>query len=242
MHNFFVNNDQIINNKVHIIGQDSKHMSQVLRMKKSEKIYICNRKKGDRYLAEIIEIEKEEIICNLMEKIEGTEPNIKITLYQGLPKADKMELIIQKVVELGVFEIIPVEMKNCVIKIKDEDKKISRWQSIAESAAKQSKRTIIPKVNRVEKIQNIKDRIKDYDLVLFAYENEKNHSLKDILRDNKDASKIAIIVGPEGGFDREEVKIIEDYGAKCVSLGKTILRTETASITMIGMIMYEFEL
>lgn len=242
MHNFFVSNNQIENDKVHIIGQDAKHISQVIRMKKDEKIFVCNKENGDRYLAEIYNIEKDEVICTIIESVEGTEPNIKITLFQGLPKSDKMEMIIQKSVELGVSEITPVEMKNCIAKIKDEDKKISRWQAISESAAKQSKRTIIPKINKVEKIKNIKDKIKNYDLVIFAYENEKNISLKNILNDNKDVVKIAIIIGPEGGFDKEETKELEDFGAKAVSLGKTILRTETASIALISMILYEFEL
>ena len=242
MHNFFVNNNQIENDKVHIINQDTKHISQVLRMKKGENIFICNKENSDRYLAEIFKIEKDEVICTLIKKEETTEPNIKITLFQGLPKSDKMELIIQKAVELGVSEITPIEMKNCIVKIKDEDKKISRWQTIAESASKQSKRTIIPKINNVEKITNLKNKINDYDLVLFGYENEKNISLKTILNDNKNASKIAIVIGPEGGFDKEEAKELEESGAKGVSLGKTILRTETAAIAMISMIMYEFEL
>ena len=242
MHNFFVNNNQIEDDKVHIINQDAKHISQVLRMKKGEKIFICNKENSDRYLAEIFNIEKDEVICTLLKKEDTTEPNIKVTLFQGLPKSDKMELIIQKAVELGVSEITPIEMKNCIVKIKDEDKKISRWQTIAESASKQSKRTIIPKINNVEKITNLKNKINDYDLVLFGYENEKNISLKTILNDNKNASKIAIVIGPEGGFDKEEAKELEESGAKGVSLGKTILRTETATIAMISMIMYEFEL
>ena len=242
MHNFFVNNNQIEDDKVHIINQDAKHISQVLRMKKGEKIFICNKENSDRYLAEIFNIEKDEVICTLLKKEDTTEPNIKVTLFQGLPKSDKMELIIQKAVELGVSEITPIEMKNCIVKIKDEDKKISRWQTIAESASKQSKRTIIPKINNVEKITNLKNKINDYDLVLFGYENEKNISLKTILNDNKNASKIAIVIGPEGGFDKEEAKELEESGAKGVSLGKTILRTETAAIAMISMIMYEFEL
>ena len=242
MYNFFVNSNQIENDKIYIIDGDAKHISQVLRMKKGEKIFICNKENENRYLAEISNIEKDKVICTILQNEETTEPSIQITLFQGLPKSDKMEMIIQKATELGVSEIIPVEMKNCIVKIKDEDKKISRWQTIAESASKQSKRTIIPKINKVEKIKNIKEKIQDYDLVLFAYENEKNNSLKKILRNNKKISKIAIIIGPEGGFDKEEAKELEELGAKGVTLGKTILRTETASIAMISMIMYEFEL
>ena len=242
MHNFFINNNQIEDDRVHIKGQDAKHISQVLRMKKDEKIFICNKQNGDRFLAKIENIEKDEVMCTLIENAEITEPNIKIDLFQGLPKSDKMEFIIQKAVELGISEITPVEMKNCIAKIKDEDKKISRWQAISESAAKQSKRSIIPKINKVEKIKDIKDKVNDYDLIIFAYESEKNISLKDILKDNKDISKIAIIIGPEGGFDNAEVKELDELGAIRVSLGKTILRTETASIAMISMILYEYEL
>ena len=242
MHNFFVNSNQIENDTIYIIGGDAKHISQVLRMKKDENVFVCNKENGNRYLAKIFNIEKDKVICTIIQNEETTEPKIQITLFQGLPKSDKMELIIQKAVELGVYEITPVEMKNCIAKIKDEDKKITRWQAISESASKQSKRTIIPKINKVEKIKNLKDKINDYDLVIFAYENEKNISLKNILNDYKNISKIAIVIGPEGGFDKEEAKELENSGAKGVSLGKTILRTETASIAMISMIMYEFEL
>lgn len=242
MHNFFVNNNQIENDTIYIIDGDAKHISQVLRMKKNDKIYVCNKENGNRYLAEIFNIDKDKVTCTIIQSEETTEPNLQITLFQGLPKSDKMELIIQKAVELGVHEITPVEMKNCIVKIKDEDKKISRWQTIAESASKQSKRTRIPKINKVEKIKNLKNKIKDYDLVLFAYENEKHISLKNILKEYQDISKVAIVIGPEGGFNKEEVKELEESGAKGVSLGKTILRTETAPIAMISMIMYEYEL
>ena len=129
MYNFFINENQIENNKAYIIGQDAKHISQVLRMKKDEEIFICNKENGDRYIAKIESFENNQVNCILLNKVETTEPKINITLFQGMPKADKMEFIIQKVVELGVYEIIPLEMKNCIVKIKDEDKKILRWQA-----------------------------------------------------------------------------------------------------------------
>ena len=178
----------------------------------------------------------------IIKEMESTELNVKITLFQGLPKKDKMELIIQKAVELGVFNIVPVDMKNCIVKLKDEDKKISRWQEISEAAAKQSKRNIIPKIEKLMKIKDLKDKIKDYDLCIVAYEDENNTTLKDILNKNKNAKNIALIIGPEGGISKEEVQLLNENGAKTASLGKRILRTETAGISMISMITYEFEL
>lgn len=242
MYNFFVSNEQFNNDLVKIIGQDAKHISQVLRMKKKEKIFICNKDSNDKYIVEIEEIKKDEVLCKMIKKEESAESNIKVTLFQGLPKSDKMEYIIQKSVELGVYDIVPLEMKNCIVKIKDADKKISRWQAISEAAAKQSKRNVIPKINKIESIKTIKDRLDEYDLVIVAYENERKSTIKEILKENKNISNVAIIVGPEGGIDESEIDILTDLGVKSVSLGKRILRTETAPIVILSMIMYELEL
>ena len=240
MYNFFVDNKQIENNNVIIYGQDAKHINSVLRMKKDDKIYICNKQTEKRYLAKIEDIQKDKIICILINSVESTETTLKITLFQGMPKADKMEYIIQKATELGVYDIVPTEMKNCIYKLKD-NKKIERWQSIAESAAKQSKRNIIPKVRNAENIDDIKNEIKEYDLVIIAFEDENKTTLKQVLK-NTNLSKIAIIVGPEGGIDEKEVKVLTENGAVLASLGKRILRTETAPIAMLSMIIYEYEL
>ena len=151
-------------------------------------------------------------------------------------------MIIQKAVELGIYEITPVEMKNCIVKIKDENKKIERWQSISEAAAKQSKRTIIPKINGVININKLKEILKEFDLVIIAYEDENKTTIKDVLTKNKVAKKIALIVGPEGGLSFDEVKNLNGENVKVASLGKRILRTETASLAMLSMIIYEYEL
>ncbi len=249
MYNFFVDNNQIKDKNVKIIGQDAKHIGFVLRMTEKEKIYINNKDTAIKYLAEISHISKEEVDCILLNEVETTEPNIKITLFQGLPKSDKMEYIIQKAVELGIYEIIPVNMKNCIAKLKDEDKKIQRWQAISEAAAKQSKRNIIPQICRLKSIEDVAKSIKDFDCMIVAYENEDKITLKQILqenrtkfsnKENKDC-KIAIVIGPEGGIDEKEAKLLSDEGAKIVSLGKRILRTETASLAMLSMIMYEYD-
>lgn len=242
MYNFFINNNQIEKGKAKIIGSDFNHIKNVLRLKKDEKIIICNKETSESYYAKIKTMERDFIICNLIEKKETTELPINITIYQGIPKSDKMELIIQKSVELGVNKIIPTEMKFCIAKIKDEDKKISRWQSISEAAAKQSKRTIIPKIERVKSFEKMCQEIKDFDLAVLAYENEENISFKDIIKENNKIKNIALIIGPEGGISQEEANKLVELGVKKALLGKRILRTETAAITMLSMLIYEFEL
>lgn len=241
MYNFFVNNNQIDGNTVKIYGQDVNHIGNVLRMKKNEKIYVSDKDTGFKYLSKIEEITKEEIICTILNNVESTESNIKVTLFQGLPKADKMEYIIQKSVELGINKIVPVEMKNCIFKLKDEDKKLQRWQTISETAAKQSKRNIIPKIEKLQTIDSLAEKICEYDLVIIAYENEENISLKQLLQGNREVNNIAIVIGPEGGIDKKEVDKLIQAGAKVASLGKRILRTETAPIAMLSMIMYEYD-
>lgn len=242
MYNFFVNNNQVENETVQIIGQDAKHISNVLRMKNGDEIYICNIDNKERYLAEIEKINKDEVIVKLIQKLESIEPHIKITLFQGIPKADKMEYIIQKAVELGAYNIIPVDMKFCISKIKDENKKIARWQAISEAAAKQSKRSIIPKIEMPKKLSEVCNILSQYDLVIVAYEDEDKTTIKQVLNTNNDKNNIAIIIGPEGGISPDEIKVLSESGAKLASLGRQILRTETASIAMISMIMYEYEM
>ncbi len=241
MYNFFVNDNQIENNTVKIQGQDAKHISSVLRMKNGEKLYINDKENNEKFLARIESIQKDEVTCLLLEKSDSVESDIKITLFQGMPKSDKMEYIIQKAIELGIYEIVPVEMKNCIFKLKD-NKKIERWQTIAESAAKQSKRNIIPKIRNVEKVSELKNEIKDYDLAIIAYENENKTTIKQVLKSRNNLSNIAIIIGPEGGIDKSEVSELTQSGAIVATLGKRILRTETASVAMLSMISYEYEL
>lgn len=245
MPKFFVKTNQISNNKIQILGEDVKHITQVLRVKKGEKLNICNVDNGTDYLAEIEEINKQEVLCNIIEQIENSsESKVQITIFQGLPKADKMEYIIQKNTELGVKKFTPVIMKRCVVKLepKDINKKIQRWQKIAEAAAKQSGRNIIPIVEKPITVEELSKKVNEFDVLILAYENEKNNTLKAELKNiNIKNLKIGVIIGPEGGLDINEVNILVESGAKAVSLGKRILRTETASIMIISNIIYEYE-
>lgn len=245
MYKFFIQNSQIQNNQVKINGEDVNHIKNVLRLNKKEKIIVCNKETCKSYIAELDSITKEEVICNIVdEKLVSTEPAVNIDLFQGLPKSDKMEHIIQKTTELGVKRIYPVIMERCVVKIdkKDESKKIVRWQKIAESAAKQSKRDFIPKVENIINLENICKILPKYDIILLAYENEDSNTLKQELQKiKKQNANIGVVVGPEGGFTKNEVNILETAGAKCVTLGKRILRTETAPIVLLSNIIYEFD-
>ena len=209
MQKFFVENEQIEDKIIRIIGNDVNHISNVLRMKKTDKIQIGNKETSENYIAEIKEMKKNEIIAIKIEEIqENSESNVKIDLYQGLPKADKMELIIQKTTEIGIDKIIPIDMVRCVVKLdsKEEKKKIERWQKIAEVAAKQSKRGKIPEIKNKIKIKELADKINEYDIFLVAYEEENINTLKQELKkiETKKEYKIGILVGPEGGIAKEE--------------------------------------
>ena len=247
MPKFFVKNEQIKNNNIKVVGEDVKHIKNVLRAKIGEKIEICDISTSTDYICNICEIQKEYINCKIEKKlVESKEPNIKVTIFQGIPKWDKMELIIQKSVELGVYEIYPVEMKRCVVKLKEKDanNKILRWQKISEVAAKQCGRNIIPKIQNIIDIKNICNLLDNYDILIVAYENEKNVTLKEELKKLegiKKELKIGIVIGPEGGLEEEDVKMLKNKGAKIVTLGKRILRTETVALNMLSIIMYELE-
>lgn len=223
------------------------HIKNVLRCQKGEHIEICNSETSKNYLCEINKIEKEEIECNILENLRSNvETDIKVTIFRGLPKADKMEYIIQKSVELGAYDITPVEMKRCIVKLneKDKEKKIQRWQKIAEVAAKQCKRDIIPKINNITNVKLICNIIQNYDIILVAYEKEKERTLKSELKKIKEYNQknIGIIIGPEGGLDEDDVKLLEESGAKVITLGNRILRTETVALNVLSNIMYELEI
>ena len=246
MQKFFVEANQIENNKIIIIGDDVKHISNVLRMKIDEEVQIGNKETLENYIAKIFEINKENIILKVVEKLDSsTESNVNIDLYQGLPKADKMEWIIQKTTEIGINKIIPVDMQRCVVKLdeKDAKKKIDRWQKVAEGAAKQSKRDKIPKIENKIKLKEVENRIKEYDIFLIEYEEEKENKLKEQIKNiaKKQNYNIGVLIGPEGGLDIKEVEELKEKGAKTVTLGKRILRTETAPIVIISNILYELE-
>ena len=247
MPKFFVENNQIKNDTIYIKNQDVNHIKKVLRKNIEDEITICNEDTKQDYLCKITNIEENEITCKILKELEtNVESNIEVSIFQGLPKADKMELIIQKSVELGVHDITPIEMKRCVVKLKEKDKtkKIERWQKISEVAAKQCGRNYIPKINNIENLKEISEKIKDYDVVLVAYEEEKENTLKnelELLKKDNDNIKIAVVIGPEGGIDKEEIEVLKRNGAKIITLGKRILRTETVALNVLSIIMYELE-
>ena len=246
MRKFFIKENQINDNKIEIIGEDVNHIKNVLRLTEEEKIKICDFENKKNYICKILEITKQNVICEILEIAENeAEGNIELHIYQGLPKADKLELIIQKGTELGVTKFIPVALRRSIVKIdeKDEKKKNERWQKIAEVAAKQSGRDCIPKVEHVSNLQNICDKINQYDLVLVAYELEESNYIKNELKNlkQKENYKIAVVIGPEGGLEQEEVEKMKQAGGKVITLGKRILRTETVALQVASIIMYELE-
>ena len=244
MQKFFVENRQIENDKIILEGTDVNHIINVLRMKNKDEIQIGNKNSLETYIAEIEEIYNDKIIANIIEKLDiNNEPKVQVDLYQGLPKFDKMELIIQKTTEIGINKIIPIDMTRCVVKLNEKDvkKKIDRWQKIAEVAAKQSKRGKIPEIENKIKIKEVTNRIGDYDLFLVAYEEENTNNLKNTLKDLKINNKIGILIGPEGGIAKEEIDNLKEAGAKVITLGKRILRTETAPIVLVSNILYELD-
>ena len=246
MPKFFVTNNQVEDNKITILGDDVNHIANVLRMKVGDEIQICNTDTTENYNVELNEFSKDSIVCKVLEKIASeAESSINLKIFQGIPKSDKMELIIQKSTELGVKAIVPVEMERCISKIngKDEKKKIERWQKISEVAAKQSGRDIIPKIEHVIKIKEISEHVSEYDMIIVPYEKAEGYSFKDAIeelkiKDNKNLN-IGIVIGPEGGYEPSEVELLQNAGAKVVTLGKRILRTETVALAMASVIMYE---
>ena len=246
MPKFFIKNNQVKGEYIDITGDDVNHIKNVLRLKIDDCIQVCNSDTGNNYKAQIVSVEKSNIKCSIIEKLNSTvESNVYIHILQGLPKADKMELIIQKCTELGVQEITPVNMERSIVKLnpKDETKKIQRWQIIAEVAAKQSGRDKITQINNIVKFKDIFNVLKDYDAFLVAYEKEKENTLKKELIKLKEVSspKVAVLIGPEGGIDDEEIKILKTNNTKIITLGKRILRTETAPLAISSIIQYELE-
>ena len=246
MPKFFVKNEQVKDSYIEIINDDFNHIKNVLRLNKGDYIQIGNSDTGENYKSKIEEIKSDIIKCKIEQKIkETTESNVEIHIYQGLPKGDKMELIIQKCTELGVKKIIPVSMKRSIVKLsgKDEKKKIERWQKIAEAASKQSGRDKILQVENILDFKNITDMIENYDAFIVTYEKEEINTLKNELIKLKciENPKIAVLIGPEGGIDLKEIEILKTKNAKIITLGKRILRTETVAFVVSGIINYELE-
>jgi len=243
MYQFFVEDAQISATDVVIEGSDVNHIKNVLRMKCGEKIRISSDA-GRNFFCAVSELSDDFVRAEIIEELEeNTELPNRIYLFQGLPKSDKMELIIQKAVELGVHEIIPVAMKNCVAKLEDKKAaaKIARWQEIAKSAAKQSKRSLIPNVQMPMSYKLAVQQAKELDVVLVPYENERGmQATREVIEAIQPGQSIGIFIGPEGGFDGAEIELVRE-DAHLISLGNRILRTETAGLAALAMLIYRLE-
>ena len=241
MHRFFVHETDIQKGTAWIAGEDVKHIAKVLRLGPGDLLSLCNGQ-GMDYTARIDCIEKERVRLSIIQSAPcPAEPVHRVTLYQGLPKAGKMETIIQKCVELGACAFVPINAQRSVVKITPQDfrKKIPRYQRVAYEAAKQSGRGIIPQISDLSTFAGAD--MTGHDLILIADEEEHATSLRDILQTQDAVSDIALVIGPEGGLDRAEVAALVQKGGRCLTLGPRILRTETAGMAALAMILYALE-
>ena len=264
MQHFFASPENIREKEIIITGDDVNHIKNVLRMKPGEEISVSNGEDMKEYRCEISSIEDDRVVCTLMfVKESGVELPVNVILFQGLPKGDKMETIIQKCTELGIYSVVPVNTKRCVMKLdpKKEKSRIARWQGIAEAAAKQSQRGVIPEIKPVMSFKEAVNLASGFEAKSIPYElaegmnDTKNwiESVKNVATDymtktadnsSVPATKpgVAVFIGPEGGFTEEEVEYARNAGITPISLGKRILRTETAGMTVMSILMYELEI
>ena len=244
MYHFFVPAENISEKQVVVTGGDVNHIKNVLRMKPGEK-FVANDGNGASYCCSIREFSGDCVIADIEKgQLKNTELPVRLVLFQGLPKADKMELIIQKAVELGAAEIVPVEMARCVVRLDEKKKKnkIARWQSIAESAAKQSGRTVIPEVKSVMAFGEALKYSESLDMLLVPYEcADSVKILRNKIDELKGGMSAGIFIGPEGGYEEKEIEKAKEHGGEIVSLGKRILRTETAAIAALSICMFNIE-
>ncbi|MGN1193662.1 MAG: 16S rRNA (uracil(1498)-N(3))-methyltransferase [Dorea sp.] len=244
MQHFFVTPDQVKEDHIYIEGSDVNHMKNVLRMRAGEEVMVSDGN-NRKYLCEVEGYEPDLAVLKVQEKgVVDTELPSQIYLFQGLPKQDKMELIVQKAVELGVYQVIPVATKRSVVKLdaKKAEKKTERWQQIAQSAAKQAGRGYIPEVHSVMTYKEAMEYARKLDVVLIPYElAEGMEETKKMIRQIQPGQSVGIFIGPEGGFEIEEVEEAINAGAKAITLGKRILRTETAGLTTLSVLMFHLE-
>lgn len=242
MSKFFIPEQNIKENNIIITGGDVLHIQKVLRFKEGDMLSLCDSA-GFDYNAVITEFTENSIICTIKSKTKSnTEPNIKVTLFQGIPKASKMDYIIQKTTELGISRIVPCIMERCVVKINDEksaEKKLERWRKVAEEAAKQSGRGVIPEIYEPMIFNDAVTEMLKSDLYFAPYEGECKTHIKPVLLSVKDPETVSFIIGPEGGFEIAEIEKICAAKIPRITLGKRILRTETAGESVLSMIMYE---
>lgn len=246
MYRFFIEKECLNNTPVVISGQDYNHVKNVLRFKEGEKLLLSDG--SDKEYECVVagyDVENEQVLLEVTDIFgNARELPVDIVLFQGYPKGDKMEQIVQKAVELGVSEIVPVMMKRSVVKLDDKkaEKKVERMNAVALSAAKQSKRGRIPVVKNVMNIHQAVEYAKNFEYLVLPYENAEGMEYsKQVIQKAADKHSIAVFIGPEGGFEESEVQMIEQAGGKTISLGHRILRTETAGIVVLSLLMYELE-
>ena len=245
MYHFFVDPGQIGPTDIAITGSDVNHIRNVLRMQPGEQITVSSGEDEKEYRCEIRALSEEEVTAHIMWVEEtGAELPSRISLFQGLPKADKMELVIQKAVELGAYELVPMATRRAVVKLdaKKGAKKVERWNTIAASAAKQSGRGIVPEVMSVKTYKEALEMAKNLDVVLVPYEcAEGMDHTKELIQSIKPGQSVGIFIGPEGGFDPDEIALACETGGQVITLGKRILRTETAGLALLSVLMFQLE-
>lgn len=244
MHHFFAKQENIFDDYILIDGADVNHLKNVLRVREGEKITLSGGDNTDYYCT-ITKIGNDVITASIdSTDSAGRELPSRIYLFQGLPKSDRMDFIVQKAVELGVYEIIPVAMKRCVVKLDDKRAagRVKRWNSISESAARQSRRSIIPSVHNIMTFESASEYADRLDIVLFPYEcAEGMQRTRQILASIRPGQDIGVFIGPEGGFDGDELTIAAKRQFSVITLGKRILRTDTAGMMMLSVLMYQLE-
>ena len=234
MQHFFVDASQVSEETIRIEGTDVNHMKNVLRMRIGEEVTVSDGQ-GKEYLCQVLDFEEEQVQLKIVETKASDA---------GLPKQEKMELIVQKCVELGIYAVVPVSMKRCVVKLdaKKGAKKVERWNTIAASAAKQSGRGIVPEVMSVKTYKEALEMAKDLDVVLVPYEcAEGMDHTKELIQSIKPGQSVGIFIGPEGGFDPDEIALACETGGQVITLGKRILRTETAGFALLSVLMFQLE-
>jgi 16S rRNA (uracil1498-N3)-methyltransferase len=236
---FFISPDQVAGPLITISGEDVRHIGAVLRMKPGDELLLCDGQ-GTEYSAKIIHVDRTEIKTEIVSKTRREIAYPRVTLGQGLPKSDKMDWIVQKATELGVASIVPLVTERTIVKIRDEEKRVSRWQKICREAAMQSNRPDIPSVGHIIAFNDflLTPDTGPGTLLLLPWE-EGTAPIKEVLRKNPDIDQIIVLIGPEGGFSATEATSAKERGFHLVSLGPNILRTETAAIAVLSMISYE---
>lgn len=234
MHRFFVDEGGLQAAEAWLEPGDARHAWRVLRLEPGAQVELMDGER--RCLGEILQVGEEGCRCRVLSQLPTTEAGLRLTLFQGLPKAEKMELIAQKLTELGAVEIVPVAMQRCVVRLdgRDGEKKRERWQKIVREAAKQSGRTVTPAVAAPVSFAHMLERLTDYDAALVPWEDARGYGLRRFAAEHPQAKKIALVVGPEGGMTPEEIARMEQHGARQITLGSRILRTETAGLAAVS--------